>query len=181
MDKVCEIYQWHLHISNFDGLTEAVNQSHQDYPTSTLGVGTGWSGPKTLFDDKRTKALKGTISFLIARMLGVLYFENNTDWIISGWGNIMLRGDTITRHNHLLSHFGGNNNFAGCYYLSTNSDSPPLKVYADPTVEIMPIPGNLVMFSADCDHSVTKQENDYRRISIGFNVKKNNTRRRNDF
>lgn len=144
----------------------AVFEDHQRrYQNSALTVATGWSGPKTFFDDERAHDLR----FWIASRLPHGVYE------ISGWANVMKSGDRVDEHHHRLSHLGGVNKYAGVYYVEPTQAETPLCVQAGddggPFVSIVPEPGLLVLFPADRPHYVPQHWYDWPRMSVAFNVR----------
>lgn len=163
MKKFCSVHQWGHAQREFSDLRLAVSKSHRANPTTKLSVGTGWSGQKTLFDDSLTHALQHFITHFLPKHVA---------YQLSAWANIMRIGDAITRHDHVRSHLGGHNEWAGIYYVLVSQRAALLTVHAEPDVVITPKEGKLVMLSADCEHSVEEQSEDTLRISIAFNVKR---------
>lgn len=134
-------------------------------PGSKLGVGTGWSGPKTLFDHRYTAALEAFIRSQLARVNPEGWLP---DWPLSGWGNVMHRGDVVAQHNHVTSHLGGRNTWSGVYFVTTPPGSGALVIEGR---ELIPAAGTLVIFPSETDHEVRPHESDLPRLSIAFNAR----------
>ena len=130
----------------------AISSHRQLYPGSQLGVGQGWSGPKTLFDIPSTYSLVSFIKSLVHLPCNLV-----------GWANYMKPNEFIGEHNH----DDGKNFMSGVYYLSPAA----LKLedagrgWPD-TIEFQP--GDLVMFPSTLKHCVTPCS--AIRISIAFNA-----------
>ena len=162
-EALIEEFSWDAHIEHSADLLAAVGDQHRSTPDTKLAVSTGWSGPKTLFDDARTHAL---VRYL------VLLLPKYTAFVISGWGNIMRQGDTVARHDHARSHLGGDNILAGCYYLAACKGAARLTAHSLPEHVVIPEHGKLLLFDAALEHSVERHDVATARISIAFNVKK---------
>lgn len=154
------ICAWPGAAANRAALLQAVERSQDAHPDSALDVGTGWSGPKDLFDDGTTFSLVAWLQTILPQL--------PLQWRIHGWGNVMQEGDEVRSHNHRRSHLGGANVWAGVYYLEIPPGSSALET------ELGPVPardGLAITFPADLTHWVRPQPVRARRVSIGFNVR----------
>jgi len=137
-------------------------------PDTKLGCATGWSGPKDLLSKQRCASL---LSFIEEKLpLG--------SWAVHGWGNIMVSGDSVDRHDHSRSHVGGLNELAGCYYVETPFESSPIEFWPDARQSLMILAqeGLLILFPAGLVHSVPTNSGLKPRISIGINIRRANAR-----
>jgi hypothetical protein len=152
--------------SALDQLLFVIRYARNNSPDSRLGVGTGWSGQKTLFDDPLAKHLHQALLAKIPSEGG--------PWEISAWGNIMKSGDQVSLHHHRQSHLGGENVWAGVFYVHVPVDSGPLMVYKKHLEweVIQPASNTLVMFLANTLHEVPRCTFSGERVSVAFNVRK---------
>lgn len=145
-----------------------LDQRSQD-PTSNLGPSTGWSSHKELF---RHGPWPDLIRFIFSRLE-----EREENWKpeISGWANVMKKGDVLLEHDHVKSHLGDVNEFAGVYFLQIPPGSSRLTFKSPGPGLVRDVPaeeGLLVLFPAAEIHSVPLQVVDGIRITISFNVRK---------
>lgn len=148
-----------------DALAAAVFAQAEATPHSSLSVGTGWSGPKTLFANPAFDGLRALVDDIAQNATGESF-----EWC--AWANIMRRGDRVDWHAHERSHLGGPNVLAGVFYLTQPDARAGLFCYTDANGDIgwlSPERGLLVVFTADTAHKVTRHDSDAPRISIAFN------------
>ena len=141
-------------------ITDQMKKDH----TSKLGMGTGWSGPKTLFDDARAWMIHDEIEAIAKKEVS------------EAWINIMRFGDRIGPH----SHNNPDNETAGVLYLVADSCCPPIifhtgehsntlhRIYSLHCI----YSGMVLTFPANMIHEVPVQTCHCSRISVAFNVKK---------
>lgn len=162
---VIDIARWADHETWQTPLLNAILRKQRADPTSKLGVGGGWSSDKRFFDEPDTHALQQ----FIRTELRAAAPDIGDDWMeLSGWANIMQRGDSVRPHGHELSHLGGLNLYAGVYYVTAPPASGELLVDGN---LIPATPGLLVLFTADTSHSVREHRGDGPRVSVAFNVR----------
>lgn len=121
------------------------------FPDSQLGVGTGWSGPKTLLDDPRMGPMRGYIQSKLPMPCSVV-----------AWGNYLITGEKIGIHDHA----DGQNALSGVYYL-TDAELQ-LHPLGKPMEALSFHPGDIIIFPPDTKHSVPPATD--LRISIAFNA-----------
>lgn len=129
---------------------------------SSLGAGGSWAGPKTLFDDfeRQTRSLRDWIMSLL---------PGDQAWRISAWGVLHLPGDALIEHDHVRSHRGGKNVWAGVYWLSGGVAADAFCWRSGGDVgRTAPVVGSAVVFPADMPHW-TEAATEERR-AIAFNV-----------
>jgi hypothetical protein len=141
-------------------LAELARQQMEMEPGSSLGMATGWSGSKTFLENAKARELE---RFILSNLPEL---EDGEQWEVSGWANILGSGDRIGAHDHVRSHLGGVNEWAGCYYVS---GCGALLIDGQ---EIEPKPSLLVVFPSTAIHEVKPVETPEPRISIGFNVRR---------
>lgn len=150
---------WPGHAANAADIKRAVEWSVARFPGHGLAVGTGWSGPKTLFEIDVLRPLR---EFIRAVLPG------DSIWGLDGWANVMRAGDSIGLHDHVKSHHGGVNTWSGVYYLQHPDNAPRLEVGQ---VSVLPVPGLVVLFPATAPHFVPPGSFEGERISIAFNAR----------
>lgn len=135
-------------------------------PSSQLGVGTGWSGAKTFVEDFcdcfAAKWLEAAIQTVLGAAAGY-WFD------VSVWANIMRAGDECRIHDHKRSHKGGENAWAGVFYVA--GDDLQLHLGSGPVYCMEPEIGELVAFPADTLHAVPAYQGNEARISLAFSGK----------
>jgi hypothetical protein len=169
MSTGVHIFHWSEGAARRDSIMGAVRHAQAQTPNSGLDVGTGWSSPKTLF---AAPALAPLVAF-IRECLGVIGASFHQPWTLDGWANIMVSADTIKAHDHVKSHHGGKNTWAGAYYPSVPRRAPPLylELAAGQVVPIVPRETTLIIFPAAMRHEVPGAIFDGERVSISFNAK----------
>ncbi len=139
-------------------LLQIVLKEQERDPTSRLGVSNGWASAKNLFNIPETQPLVDFIKSNLAQACTV-----------SGWGNILEATQYIEPHDHINSHLGGVNLFAGVYYIQVPKVAVLSfergKELSHETLEA----GDLVLFSSGQRHFVAPATG--RRVSIAFNAK----------
>ncbi|MDJ0631089.1 MAG: hypothetical protein QNJ44_22720 [Rhodobacter sp.] len=156
-----KLHRWRRARKAFKGLERAFEAHRASHLGGTLAVGGSWAGPKTLFDDcpEPTIGLRKWLATLLPA----------GSWTIDAWGVLHQVGDRLTPHDHVKSHRGGNNLWAGVYWLDPAGDGDLFcyRMAAD-LVEVAPVAGAALLFPADLVHSTTPATQ--ARRAIAFNV-----------
>lgn len=161
---------WLQHKEHAASLLAVVAEQRATYPNSRLTVGSGWSGPKELFADSRCDPLAAWI--LSGLPAG--------KWELAGWANVMECDDSVDLHDHRFSHRGGQNRWAGTYFISAPAGSAPLVYYhregdmhdiVSEAGTITPEPGLMILFDAATPHRVLEHTLFEPRVSVAFNVR----------
>lgn len=161
---------WLQHARYRADLLALVADQRATYPNSRLTVGSGWSGPKEIFDDPRSKPLADWI----------LSGLPSGKWELAGWANVMECDDTVDLHDHRFSHRGGQNRWAGTYFIAAPEGSARLVYYyrendmhdvVSEAGTITPEPGLLILFDAATPHRVLEHTLFEPRVSVAFNVR----------
>lgn len=165
------VARWQEHLKHESAILTAIEDQRRADPHAKLGVGTGWSGPKTLFEDPRCEALRAWILETVETHLPFV-FE------VHGWGNVMEFGDRCARHDHRWSHLGGENSLAGVFFLRAPAGAARLLVEHGeseplPLSIIEPLNGRAVIFLAATPHFVERHEISEQRVSVAFNMRRN--------
>lgn len=139
-----------------------VSDQMKNDPHAKLGMGTGWSGPKTLWNDNRAWRIKEIITKQLPEKIA---FE------IEAWANVMTFGTRIGKHNH---DDGGRNEISGVLYIAVSNCCPPIifqtSDYAKTLICIYS--GMIVTFPSSLVHEVPIQNCHCSRISVAFNAKR---------
>ena len=143
-------------------LLEAIRAAKLESPRSFLGVGGSWASPKTLHEDPRLLEL---LEFIRAALVGFVGY-------VDCWAVELRPGDEIKPHDHVRSHRGGSNTWAGVYYVSVAfSETSELRfqkgIKGFDTRLIMP--GVLYTWPADLQHWTTPSSAP--RTAIAFSAK----------
>lgn len=75
-------------------LLNAVARAKAEYPDSKLGVGTGWSSPKTLH---KSEALVALLDWMLEELVPNVPRDEFTH---DAWANVLEPGDSIRQHDH---------------------------------------------------------------------------------
>lgn len=165
-----QIHQWDDAYEQRDALRLAIQAQRKASPHSHLGVARngkarqrGWTGPKTLFDDPLTHELRDWLVSLIPEPVQG----------IDAWGFVLEQGDYVQPHNHLKSHRGGRNAWAGVYYVRLPQGSGRFSVEGPHGVDEHPevSEGTAIVFPATMEHWVTVHEASEPRVSIAWSAR----------
>lgn len=159
-----QTHVWNDFTDQVGPLGAAIEDARREWPHSQLAVMNGWSSPKVLFDDERTHLLRDWLAALL---------PDDAAWELSGWANIMEQGNGILVHDHARSHLGGDNEWAGVFWLTAPKGSSPLLFHDDgAALEIKPKAGAGIVFAATMPHEAASQRVAGRRVSIAFNARR---------
>lgn len=145
-------------------LMAAFEAHRAEHRGSALGAGGSWAGPKTLFDDfeKETRSLRGWLLSLL---------PGDQSWRISAWGVLHMPGDALAEHDHVRSHLGGENVWAGVYWLAGGAKADAFCWRSGGEVgRLAPAAGSAVVFTADVPHWTEAATGERRAIAFNVNV-----------
>jgi hypothetical protein len=120
-------------------------------PDSRLGVGTGWSGEKTLHTHGEMKPFTDLVD------------QHAPGKRIEAWANVTRYGQYTAPHNHHQA------DEVALIYLQVPND-PPRTVFPDKDVSYLPKVGTMLIFSGKDVHEVEVQQTHGERISVAYNV-----------
>lgn len=144
---ILEKYPDYKHLNQI--LLPLIKSQQELFTGSQLAMGSGWTGPKTLFGYPETTDLKAFI---------MRYLPTPGPFTLVGWANIMGPGDYIKSHDHVME----GNQYWGVYYLT----GAVIKVQT----RLIMAPGDLLIYPAYMIHEVEPVTQ--HRVSIAFNCLK---------
>lgn len=159
-----------------------IQERREQDPTSRITPSSGWSSAKDLFEEgpwtRLLSFILGRIEYPAAMLVPRPGIVQLPAWDVSGWANIMTKGQRVLFHHHIQSHKGGENHAAGVYYVDAPPGSAPIIFwptgYTGPNLSEDIEDGLLLLFPAGLCHSVDDHPIKADRISVAFNIRKAN-------
>ena len=153
----------------------------KEIPVSGRSTRSGWSGPKTLFDDPFFQPLREKCQILFGQALREMQVSEGFRFSMEAWGNIHEPGGFNFAHIHRQAIL------SGCFYLHTPEgsgsivfhDPRPGTLYSRPwgrgvnafkKISISVKTGDFLLFPHWLEHSVEPNEAQECRYSIAMNA-----------
>lgn len=152
MTDILKTHKFKDALRHRSAIVAAIGRQKAASPSSKLGIGGSWAGPKTLFADPDTAPLAEWLQSII---------PGNPEQI-DAWGVEHAIGDSLAPHDHIKAGPNAINAWAGVYFIQSGG------LFCYGQTDHKPKAGTALIFAADMIHWT--QPATQARTSIAFNV-----------